>query len=85
VERRPNSSFGECRIRKSKPVEKLLTIQQLSESIQYSPKTIYQWTHSGFIPHYKFPKGIRFRITDVEAWLRNKRRYGRKTYKIQVE
>lgn len=47
-------------------MERLLTIRQLSELIQVSPKTIYQWVHIGYILHYKFLKGIRFREKDVE-------------------
>lgn len=65
-------------------MEKLLTIQQLSELIQVSPKTIYQWTHIGFVPFYKFPKGIRFREKDINDWLNKKRQNGRSLYKIQI-
>ena len=36
--------------------------RQLSEVIQVSPRTIYDWTHVGFIPHYKLPKEVRFKI-----------------------
>jgi excisionase family DNA binding protein len=63
-------------------VEKLLTIKQLSELIQYSPKTIYQWTHIGYIPHLKLKKGIRFKETEVDLWLSKKRKQGRDKYKI---
>ena len=33
--------------------EKLLTIKELSELIQVSPKTIYSWTHLGYAHHIK--------------------------------
>jgi excisionase family DNA binding protein len=65
-------------------VEKLLTVEELGELIQVSPKTIYQWTHTGFIPHYKFRKGLRFRQADIEEWLRRKKRRGRSTLKLQM-
>ena len=65
-------------------MERLLTIRQLSDSIQISPKTIYQWTHTGFIPHYKLPKGVRFRKRDVESWLNSKHRKGRDKLKISL-
>jgi len=65
-------------------VEKLLTIQQLSELIQVSPKTIYQWTHIGYVPYYKLPKGIRFRQQEVEIWLKRKKKGGRFRYKVEV-
>lgn len=65
-------------------MEKLLTIQQLGELIQVSPKTIYQWTHIGFIPHYKLPKGVRFKKADVTAWLSKRHRKGRDKLKIDL-
>ena len=65
-------------------MEKLLTIQQLSELIQVSRNTIYEWTHISFIPHYKFPKGVRFRVSDIEKWLKDKKRKGRNTREIKI-
>ena len=53
-------------------MEKLLTIQQLSEILQVSPKTIYQWTHMGIIPHYKLPKGVRFSQDRIKRWIAKK-------------
>ena len=61
-------------------MEKLLKIKELSELIGFSPRTIYDWVHVGFIPHYKFPKGIRFRISEVEQWFKKQRKPGRSTY-----
>ena len=63
-------------------MEKLLTIQQLSELIQVRPKTIYQWTHTGFIPHYKLPKGVRFRPFEIDIWLKKRQRKGRGRYRV---
>jgi excisionase family DNA binding protein len=65
-------------------VDKLLTIQQLSEYLQVSPKTIYQWTHIGFIPYYKFPKGVRFREEEILNWMVKRRNKGRQTYKLTI-
>jgi len=65
-------------------VEKLITITQLSDLIQVKSKTIYQWTHTGYIPHYKLPKGIRFKESDVESWLKKRLRRGRNRLKIDL-
>ena len=65
-------------------MERLVTIRQLSEIFQYSPRTIYDWVHVGFIPHYKFHRGIRFRVSEVEKWILNRRNKGRKGYKIEI-
>ena len=65
-------------------MEKLLKVEQLSELIQVSPSTIYHWTQAEFIPHYKFPKGIRFKVEEIERWLNNKRVKGRSSIKINI-
>ncbi|MCK5615456.1 helix-turn-helix domain-containing protein [Candidatus Pacearchaeota archaeon] len=61
-------------------MEKLITIQQLCDLIQVSRSTVYEWTHIGFIPHYKFPNGVRFRISDIEKWLKKRMKSGRIEY-----
>ncbi len=66
-------------------MEKLLTIEQLSELTQISRSTLYEWTHAGFIPHYKFPKGVRFKEAEINNWLKKRRKVGRNTYKTEVE
>lgn len=66
-------------------MEKLLTIEQLSEIIQISRSTLYEWTHTGFIPHYKFPKGVRFRESEISDWLKKRYRKGRGTLKINID
>ena len=53
-------------------MEKLLTVKDLSEILQVSPKTIYQWTHMKKIPFYKLPKGVRFNRVKVLKWVKNK-------------
>lgn len=65
-------------------MEKLLTVEQLSELIQISRSTFYEWTHTGFIPHYKFPKGVRFKEEEVDNWLKKRLRKGRSAFKISV-
>lgn len=71
-------------MRYSNPVGKLITIRQLNELIQISRRTIYEWTHSGFIPHYKLPKGVRFKEAEVEDWLKKRQKKGRSSFKINI-
>ncbi len=65
-------------------MEKLLTVEQLSELIQISRSTLYEWTHTGFIPHYKFPKGVRFKEAEIDNWLRKRQKKGRSSFRISV-
>jgi len=60
-------SGQECR-----RLEPLLSIQDLCVWLNISRKTIYVWTsqhHNGF-PFFKVGKHLRFRASEVEAWLR---------------
>ncbi|MBL7131477.1 MAG: helix-turn-helix domain-containing protein [Candidatus Omnitrophica bacterium] len=66
-------------------MEKLLTVKQLSEIIQVSPKTVYYWAHIGYIPHIRFPKGIRFSERAVFQWLNKRAVRGRNSYVPCVE
>jgi len=65
-------------------VETYITVEQLSQVIQVSKRTIYEWTHIGFIPHYKFPKGIRFKISEVESWMKRRSKKGRLQFNIAI-
>ena len=49
-------------------MEKLVPINIVAEYLGVSPKNIYYWIHIGFIPHYRFPKLVRFKMTEVENY-----------------
>lgn len=59
------------------PMEPLLTVQQLSEYLGVQPSTVYHWTHEGFVPHYKVGDTIRFKSTEIERWMQQRRVAGR--------
>lgn len=65
-------------------MERLLKINDIADLLQVSRRTIYDWIHVGFIPHYRFPKGIRFREVEIERWLKKRLKKGRSTYKKQL-
>lgn len=62
-------------------MEKLLTAKELSGLLKVDLSTVYLWTHTEFIPHYKLGKSVRFREKDVEDWLEKRRRTGRAVLK----
>lgn len=64
-------------------MEKLLKVEELCDLLQVSRSTVYEWTHIGFIPHYKFPNSIRFKGSDIEYWLKNRKVKGR--YKLKLD
>jgi len=65
-------------------MEKLLTVDELSEIIQVSRRTLYDWTHCSYIPHYKLRKGIRFKKSEIEVWLKNRKVKNRHNYNFNL-
>jgi len=61
-------------------MEKLLKVKQVAELLQVSKRTVYDWTHVEYIPHYRFPNGLRFRKDQIERWLKMKSKKGRARY-----
>jgi len=66
-------------------MEKLLTINQLSELLQVSRSTLYEWTHIEYIPYYKFRSGVRFKESEIEGWLKRRKKKGRLMYKTTMD
>lgn len=58
-------------------LEKLLTYEQLAETLQMSPGTLRNWVSQEFIPHVKLGRTVRFDPAAVEAWLRKRAHPGR--------
>jgi len=58
-------------------MEQLLTIDEISRLLQVKKSTVYHWTCAGFIPHTKVGRFVRFRASEVEAWLQQRQRRGR--------
>jgi len=65
-------------------MEKLLKIEQVAELLQISKRTAYDCVHIDFIPCYKFPKGVRFRYSELQIWLKRRREKGRLKFKLNV-
>ena len=53
--------------------ERLLNARQLSEVLSFSASTIVDWSERDEIPSFKLGGRLRFRASEVEAWLEQKR------------
>ena len=65
-------------------MEKFLTPKQLSELLQVGLSTVYLWTHTEFIPHFKLGRCVRFVESDVLEWLKQRKSIGRRTMKYDI-
>lgn len=51
-------------------MKQLLTLSELAELLNFSPKTLYQWRYRGEGPPALILGGrVRYRREDVESWL----------------
>ncbi|MBU8934887.1 MAG: helix-turn-helix domain-containing protein [candidate division Zixibacteria bacterium] len=53
-------------------MKKLLTLNELAETLGVKPATVYKWTHLGTIPYIKVGRLVRFREEDIERWLKSR-------------
>ena len=51
-------------------MERLLTIDELSDKLRVGESPIYRWVHYDYIPHAKRGSSVRFSETAVNKWLR---------------
>lgn len=65
-------------------MERLLTPKQLSELLQVDQSTVYLWTHTQFIPHFKLGRSVRFYEKDVLEWLRQRKSSGRAVMRYDI-
>ena len=57
--------------------EPLLTKEQIAPHLQLNPEQVYELTRSRSadpLPFVKIGKYVRFRLSDIEKWLNDKRR-----------
>ena len=66
-------------------MERLINIKVVSDYLGVSPKTVYHWVHIGFIPHYRLPKAVRFKLSEVERWTNQRKKKGRENYHILID
>jgi len=65
-------------------MERFMTAKELSKLLQVDLSTVYLWTHTEFIPHFKLGRCVRFREKDVLEWAKQRKSAGRKTLKYDI-
>jgi excisionase family DNA binding protein len=56
----------------------LLTARELGDMLGFSAATIVDWAADGKIPVFKIGGRLRFRLSEVEAWLEDHRQSPRR-------
>jgi excisionase family DNA binding protein len=53
--------------------ERLLTARELGEHLGFSAATVVDWAEAGKIPCFKIGGRLRFRPSEIEPWLEERR------------
>lgn len=53
--------------------ERLLTARELGDLLGFQAGTIVDWAEAGKVPAFRIGGRLRFRLSEVEAWLETKR------------
>jgi excisionase family DNA binding protein len=51
-------------------VEPLVTVDYLASHVGVSTRTLRSWYRDKGMPHYAHGKSVRFRLSEVEEWMR---------------
>jgi excisionase family DNA binding protein len=57
--------------------EALWDVRQVAERLRVARSTIYDWVITGYIPHVRLGTAVRFRPSDIEAWVQSQANPGR--------
>lgn len=53
--------------------ERLLTARELGQLLGFAAATIVDWAEAGKLPAFKIGGRLRFRVSEVETWLEERR------------
>lgn len=53
--------------------QELLSVEQISYSLNVSQKTVRHWIYKGKIPFYKIGRHIRFNPQEINDWIQERR------------
>ena len=57
----------------------LLDVDDVAHLLNVAPQTVYKWVRTGYIPHFKLGKCVRFSHSAVLQWLAERESQGRTT------
>ncbi len=66
-------------------MERLLTIDELSDKLQIGKSTIYRWVRWDFVPYIKIGGVLRFEEGKVRGWLKQRGCAGSSRLKAKIE
>ena len=69
---------------KPEALQRLMTVEEIADYLQVKPSTIYQWTHTGFIPHVKIGNPVKFKMSQIDRWIEKRAGDEKVSNRVQV-
>ncbi len=66
------------------PKKKVLNIEETSEFIGLTTRTIYKKTSEGLIPHYKQSGKLYFKVDELEEWMTKEKGFSKEEIRKQA-
>jgi excisionase family DNA binding protein len=54
-------------------MESYWTVKEVAAALQISVQTVYRYVANGEIPFHKLTKAVRFKPSEIESWMENKK------------
>jgi excisionase family DNA binding protein len=70
----PNKNLGEEGRLPLRHFRCLLTVTEAADYLRVSKSAIYSWVEKGRLPCLRAGSGLRFRLSDLDAWLEGRER-----------
>ena len=59
-------------------IEALWDVRDLCAQLRVGRSTIYDWVHMGYIPYVRIGDCVRFRASDIQEWINQQAKPGRR-------
>jgi excisionase family DNA binding protein len=66
-------------------LERIRSVRQIAEKLLVAESTLYEWCETGYIPHIRVGRLIRFDEGAIEKWLEQRACPSRQRRRIEVE
>ena len=65
--------------------EALITLTEVAQYLRVAERTVYQWAQQGRVPSFKIGNVWRFKQSDIDTWIEERKRDTPRTRKVAAE
>lgn len=81
----PTCGHGDGVLDRLDQCDHLMTAKELESIVHINAKTLYKYADAGQMPCFKVESNVRFHGPEIAAWLRQRRRHGRRAENVSTD